>query len=218
MDKEVAGVYERIAVMLRTNARPKMTEYRKGSQIPINNNISRVVTGVVRLSYKRVIVGSRGSDEVTFAFVPAFGIIGELSAIGASSDDTATAHTPCVVESWDSRELDVNRNTMMAAVMDLTLARMKRLREQTVMTCRTTLGVMWGILTYAIDAGDGASILTAPAITHEILATIVGTSREIVTLNVGVLKRAEVLAYTRSGISVDVNALHERIIKYAASH
>lgn len=145
-------------------------------------------------------------------------LFGETSLIGGDSDEFATALERTQVMSWPAHSIEeqIGKAPQLGvALMQTLVARGVALKERLrdMAAEKTPARVAFALLALAGENGkqasDGASCF--PALTHQAISELVGTSREIVTAEMGKLRRLGLVNYSRKEIQVYAEALREHI-------
>ncbi len=154
------------------------------------------------------ILGIYGNEE----------IFGESCLIGGAADEFATALERTQVMTWPTAmvEEQITRSPRLGvALMQTLVSRGVALKDRirNIAAEKTPARVALALLALAREQGarieDGA--LRFPALTHQAISELVGTSREIVTAEMGKLRRLHLVDYSRRGIQVYCEALEEYI-------
>jgi CRP-like cAMP-binding protein len=163
----------------------------------------------------------RASDEgvaMTVGIYTAEKIFGESAFLGGSAGESATALERTQVMSWpvSSIEEQIAKSprlgvALIETVVSRSLALKQRIRDMA--SEKTPARVALALLSLANDCGvradDGA--LCFPSLTHQAISEVVGTSREIVTAEMGRLRRLALVEYSRKQIRVYPEALREHV-------
>ena len=145
-------------------------------------------------------------------------IFGETSFISTSPGEYATALERTQVMMWPAATIEdlIDRTPRLGiALMQKMVARGASLKERIrdMAAEKTPARVALSLLALAEESGsptdDGG--LWLAALTHQTISELVGTSREIVTAEMGVLRRYGLVSYNRRGIRVYPDALREHI-------
>ena len=145
-------------------------------------------------------------------------IFGESSLIGGISDEVATALERTQVMCWPVAAVEdriAKSPRLGVALMQTLVARSVSLKERirNIAAEKTPARVALALLSLAQENGsrteDGG--LSCPSLTHQLISELVGTSREIVTAEMGRLRRLHLMDYSRKGIHVYPDALREYI-------
>jgi CRP-like cAMP-binding protein len=145
-------------------------------------------------------------------------IFGEKSVIGGNPDEFATALEKTQLMSWSlaSIEDQITKSPRLAiALMQIMAARGVGLKTRIKYTGseKTPARVALALLEIAKEVGsraeDGAVCFNS--LTHQTISELVGTSREIVTAEMGNLRRFGVLQYSRKETRVYCEAMEEHI-------
>jgi CRP/FNR family transcriptional regulator, cyclic AMP receptor protein len=201
-------------------------EYSKGNVIyhhdQPNSNLFLVLAGRVRIT--------RDSGRGTQVLVDLYGVdefFGEASFVAnPDHSEQATAHQDCKLMTWKASEileLILKRPVLAVALLQTFEKRAIALTErlESLSTERIDRRVARTLIHFAEQFGkpreDGG--LEMEPLTHELLAQYVGTSRELVTLQMTNLRRQGYLQYSRRSIVLYRDALREWIRQngYAAA-
>jgi CRP-like cAMP-binding protein len=145
-------------------------------------------------------------------------IFGETSFVPASQGEYATALERTQVMMWPAAAIEdlIDRTPRLGiALMQKMVARGAGLKERIrdMAAEKTPARVALTLLALAEESGsptdDGG--LWLAALTHQTISELVGTSREIVTAEMGALRRYGLVNYNRRGIRVYPGALREHI-------
>ncbi len=168
----------------------------------------------------RVKVWRAGSDGAAM-IVGIYGkeqIFGESSLIGGIPDEFATALERTQVMCWpsDAVEDQIAKSPRLGvALMQTLVARGATLKERIchIAAEKTPARVALTLLALARESGSEADggALRFSSLTHQSISELVGTSREIVTAEMGKLRRLRLVDYSRRGIDVYPDALKEYI-------
>jgi CRP-like cAMP-binding protein len=145
-------------------------------------------------------------------------IFGEASFISSGPGEVATAMERTQVMMWPAATIEnlIERSPRLGiALMQKLVARGLSLKERIcdMAAEKTPARVALTLLSLAEESGsptDDGSLWLA-ALTHQTISELVGTSREIVTAEMGALRRYGVVNYNRRGIRVYPEALREHI-------
>jgi CRP-like cAMP-binding protein len=172
----------------------------------------------------RVKVWRAGDDGVAMilAIYSSEKIFGESAFLGGCADEFATAIERTQAMSWPVAAIEeqiAKAPRLGIALIQTVVARdvalTQRIRAMAVE--KTPARVALALLALANDCGaraeDGA--LCFPALTHQSISEVVGTSREIVTAEMGKLRRLALVAYSRKEIRVYPEALREHLVTQA---
>ena len=145
-------------------------------------------------------------------------IFGETSLIGGCAEEYATALEKAQLMSWPVEMIEeqiAKSPRLGVALMQSLVQRGLKLKERLrdIASEKTPARVALALLTMAEESGtqaeDGA--LCFPSLTHQCISEVVGTSREIVTAEMGRLRRLALVNYSRKGIRVYPEALRDYI-------
>jgi len=145
-------------------------------------------------------------------------IFGETSFISVGQAEYATALERTQVMMWPAATIEelIGKSPRLGiALMQKLVARGAGLKDRIrdMAAEKTPARVALTLLAMAEDSGtptdDGGLFLAA--LTHQTISELVGTSREIVTAEMGALRRYGLMSYNRRGIRVYPEALREHI-------
>ena len=145
-------------------------------------------------------------------------IFGESCLIGGAPDEFATALERTQLMTWPTAMVEeqiAKSPRLGVALMQTLVARGVVLKDRirNIAAEKTPARVALALLSLAREQGgrteDGS--LRFPALTHQAISELVGTSREIVTAEMGKLRRLRLVEYSRRGIQVYCDALQEYI-------
>ena len=204
---------EREDALVYLNRKPAQ-EYKKGSIIFDKEHPSPglyvVLDGAVLVNYEDS-HGAMVSDIYS-----ADDLFGECGLLNVQYSGFAIAAEDCTVMCWTRDELDEQISQRPQLAIALVQAFVERCvglseRMQSMALARTPERVALGLLHFADRLGnpeeDGARKM--PALTHSTIASYVGTSREIVTVQMNRLRQHGFLKYSRKAIEVYRDALAE---------
>lgn len=141
-------------------------------------------------------------------FFPAGEFFGESSLFPAPPEESAVAHTGATVSFWtpgEFQEIAARQREVVDCLVQLQAHRHERLidRLDRAETCQLRERLMLSLAdtAYRIGKIEGETA-TLPAITHETLSTMVGTTREIVTFHMNQLRKDGVVQFSRKEIVV----------------
>jgi len=173
-----------------------------------------VVAGRVKVSCS---VG--GGREVVNRVVCPEGLFGEAALIGAQGrSDVAVALDNVSLMSWNRAEIErqVERDPRFGVVLAQHLVRQcleLQDRIENMAAHKIPERVMLGLIQLAASAGTAMSSGSRrlASLTHQTIAEYVGTSREIVTIELNRLRKLGMIRYSRQHIDIDVSGLENAL-------
>ena len=200
--------------------RKGVIEYRRGQLIYDEQHPSPGLSLVMQGRVKVAMAIDDGSQTVTGIY-GADEFFGESSLLGASHhEEYAKALDTTTAMTWTAGEIEeqIERQPRLGmALMQMMVERCLNLEERlhSLALDKTPQRVALALCRLAERAGargdDGASHM--PPLTHQLLSEYVGTSREIVTFQMNLLRQQGYLRYSRKGIEVFTEALQEHLHK-----
>lgn len=196
--------------------RRPLQEFAKGAHIynleQTDDRVYVAISGFVKLSC----TAADGSQTVNRIVGPEtlFGESALLSDVRLRESAVAIEKTSVMAWSGADLEAQIERNPRLGVALvqylaSRSLALQQRLQNMAVY--KTPERVMLGLLRFAETLGtampDGAERL--PALTHQTIADYVGTSREIVSMEMNRLRRMGMVRYSRKSVEVYASALRE---------
>jgi len=174
-----------------------------------------VLAGAVKLNCTTV----NGTQSMV-RIVPSEGFFGESALVQQAEPlrETAVALVSTQLMSWTSDEVEIHieRQPRLALALCEYFGRCnEQMRERivTVATQKTGIRVSVALCQLAREIGesrnDGA--LRLNGMTHHVLAEYIGTSREIVTCEMNLLRQQGYVQYCRQYIDIYVDALSESV-------
>ena len=200
-----------------------IVEYGKGQLIygrsQISNSIYLVIDGKVKVCRtahdgRQVVVDIYQPDE----FFGESGFLGEKQKV-----EEAVALESTKVMTWSTAEIEdlVGRRPRLGvALVQLLVRRSMDFGERIESFSIDNIGrrLVRSLIRFSErlghESGDGSTEMMP--FTHELLSQYVGTSREIVTHYMNLLRRQGLLRYSRRGIALNRDALREWLKKDAA--
>jgi len=193
-------------------------EYKQGSVIfdetTVADRIYLVIKGLVGINIR-----SSHDTPLLLGLCPPDTFFGEAGLISLThTQQRACALQDCVIMSWSSWEIDreVERQPRLGLAMTQVLTSMcleLQERLQGLALDKTPERVIWALIHLCKKLGvpqeNGSLRITG--ITHETIADYIGTSREIVTCNMNLLRDQHLIDYSRRSISVHKMALEEHL-------
>jgi CRP-like cAMP-binding protein len=192
--------------------RKALSRYRKGQIIFDEqhppNGLHLVLDG-------RVMV--EGASEALVDIFSADDFLGESSLLGSlHHSGRALALDDVSLMSWTAREIEeqAERHPKLGIAFIQVFVRRGldyQARLQSFALDKTPTRVVRSLLHFADRMGtrtDDGSV-AIPPLTHQLLAQYVGTTREIITLQMNHLRSQGWLRYSRKGIQIDAKALRE---------
>ena len=175
-----------------------------------NDHLYAVIMGRVKVS----ITATEGSQTVK-RIVSAEGVFGQSCLVGASSlQETAMALDDDILMSWSRVEVEaqIEREPSLGIALVQYFARQcgeLQDRIESMAVYKTSERVMLALLQLANDLGSPMAdgVYRLAALTHQTIAEYVGTSREIVTIEMNRLRGMGMLRYSRKFIDVYTGAL-----------
>jgi CRP-like cAMP-binding protein len=192
-------------------------EYRRNQVIYDEEHppsgLSLIVDGRVKVTTiledgSQTLTGIFGADE----------FFGELALHGYHPHrERATAMEKTSIMSWSAADIQmqIERQPKLGlALLQLLVGRCLDLEErlQCLACDKTQERVVWGLMHFAKSGTrqpDGAVCI--PPLTHQLLSEYLGTSREIVTLQMNQMRRQGLLNYSRKAIQIYPDALNEHL-------
>ena len=171
-----------------------------------------VIEGRVKVSRP-----AEGGKEVVFAFLGPDSFFGETALLGPQPrGELAVAVDPTSLMYWTLPDLKrlMARNLALGPALWRVLAeKLSEANRRIESLCRDPIHrrlarALVGLGERMGQTGDGHE-LHLPPVTHEQLAGLVGTSREIVTQHMNQFRRQRLLKYSRRGLDLDLAALHK---------
>ncbi|HEX3877657.1 MAG TPA: Crp/Fnr family transcriptional regulator [Bryobacteraceae bacterium] len=157
--------------------------------------------------------------QTTARIVCAEGLFGERCLIGSSGAvEMATALDPVTLMSWNHHELEtyIEQEPRLGIALAQHMVRQclsLQDRIESMAIYKTRERVMLALLQLARELGtpmpDGA--LRTRSLTHRTIAEFVGTSREIVSVQMNRLRRLALIRYSRKNIDIYVNELRDHM-------
>jgi CRP/FNR family transcriptional regulator len=143
------------------------------------------------------------------------GLFGEASLIGAQARwETAVTLDPVTLMSWTRAEIEhqMDYEPRLGVVMVQHLVRQcleLQDRMQNMAAHKIPERVMLALIQLAVSAGTASSggWRRLASLTHQTIAEYVGTSREIVTLELNHLRKDGLIRYSRRHMDINVNGL-----------
>src|SRR5579862_7553273 len=198
--------------------RKSVVEYRRGQLIYDEEHppfgLSLIVLGRVKVAItmddgSQTVTGIYGADE----------FFGESSLLGLSGhQEYARALDTTTTMTWSCDEIEeqIERQPRLGmALIQMLVERCLSLEERlhSLALDKTPERVALVLCRLAQRLGsrgdDGSSHM--PPLTHQLLSEYVGTSREIVTFQMNHLRQHGFLRYSRKGIEVFTEALHDHL-------
>jgi CRP-like cAMP-binding protein len=174
---------------------------------------------LVILGRVKIVTTANDGGQTVGRIVRSEGLFGESSLIGpVNRIESAIALDNVAVMSWSRNEIEqqVEREPRLGIALAQYLVRQcleLQDRIESMAVHRTPQRVMLGLLQLATDLGapmpDG--FLRVASLTHHTIAEFVGTSREIVTVQMNRLRRMGLVRYSRTHIDVHAQALRENL-------
>jgi CRP/FNR family transcriptional regulator, cyclic AMP receptor protein len=196
--------------------RKGVTDYSRGDVIFDEHNPSKALHLVVQGRVKVTIPVEDGGQTVVDIF-NTDDFFGESALLGAERvPERAVALDNVTLMSWTRAEIEeqVERQPRLGiALMQMLVKRGLDYEErlQSFALDKTPERIIRALLRFAGHLGapaeDGS--LRIPPLTHQAISEYVGTSREIVTFQMNHLRQQGFLRYSRRGIQVYTDALHE---------
>lgn len=196
--------------------RRPLQEYAKGTRIynpeQPDDRLYVAITGYVKVSY----TAEDGSQTLNRIVGPE-GLFGESTLLGDNRPhECAMALERASLMAWTRADIEAQIATnprlgvaLIQYFAERSLALQQRLQNMAVY--RTSERVMLSLLDFADALGtamqDGSERL--PALTHQTIAEYVGTSREIVSMEMNRLRRMGMVRYSRKFVDVYAGALRE---------
>jgi CRP-like cAMP-binding protein len=180
-----------------------------------SHSLYLVVVGRVKIS------SALSGDEIACSIVTKGGLFGEPALVDAQPrSDSAEALDPVTLMAWSRAEIEqqIELNPPLGLALSRHLARRcteLAERMKTMVVHRTPERVMLALMQFARETGvrtaDGS--MRVESLTHQTLAEYVGTSREVVTLQLNRLRRLGLLRYTRKYTDISVDGMQEAILR-----
>lgn len=196
--------------------RRPLQEFAKGARIynpeEADGRLYVAITGYVKVSCT-----TEDGYQILKRIVGPEGVFGESALLGdIRPHECAIALDRTSLMAWSRADIEGqigNNPRLGVALMQYFAGRSLALQQrlQNMASYRTSQRVMLALLDFADSLGkdieDGAERL--PALTHQTIAEYVGTSREIVSMEMNRLRRAGMVRYTRKFVDVYAGALRE---------
>jgi CRP/FNR family cyclic AMP-dependent transcriptional regulator len=199
--------------------RKTVTDYPKGQAIFDESQPSTGLHLVVQGRVKVAVPLDDGTQTVVDIFTTD-DFFGESSLLGAAQAaqyaERAVALDAVTLMSWTYSEIEaqIEREPRLGvALMQMLVNRGLDYQErlQSFALDKTPERVVRSLLRFAERLGtrteDGS--LKIPPLTHQVISEYVGTSREIVTFQMNHLRQKGLIRYSRKGIQVYADALHD---------
>jgi CRP/FNR family transcriptional regulator, cyclic AMP receptor protein len=161
-----------------------------------------VHSGIVRAYH----VTDDGAKVVHHDFYPAGELFGESALFPAPHQECAVAHTDAQVSFWSPDEFAelAERNRALVDTLAALQAQSHRRMLERIERAETLLNeerLLSALITTAYRIGKIEShIATLPAIQHDVLGSMIGATRETVSVLMNVLRRKNQLQYSRREI------------------
>lgn len=204
--------------------RKEMIRYRRGHVI---YDQSKPSAGVYLIIQGRVKVCAT-LDDGTQAALGIFGrddFFGEAGLLGLPSHpERATTLEEAAVMTWNRAEIEAQveeHPRLGLALVQMAVARCLELetRLEALANDKTPARVARALAEFAERQGapaEDGSVRVAP-LTHQLIAEYVGTSREIVTYQMNLLRQMGYIRYSRRGIEVYLQALKEHLRPFSSA-
>jgi CRP-like cAMP-binding protein len=174
---------------------------------------------LVLAGYVKITVGFDQDVPIVSRIVPPGGLFGELALLGQFSDrETADALSDVRTLQWtaDEVEASVEKVPKLGIVLSRYLVECGielQDRIESMALYKTPERTVIALLQLAAQIGSpvAGGFTRLPGLTHHTLAGFVGTSREIVTSQLNILRRDGIIVYCRQHIEIDVAALERRL-------
>ena len=198
--------------------RTLVTTYRKGQTIFDESRPSSGLHLVMRGRVKVTLPLENGTQAMVDVFA-ADDFIGELSLLGAGGSERALALDTVGLMSWGRDEIEeqVERQPRLGIALIQMLIKRSQDHNERVLSFagdKTRERLARSLLRFARRLGnpvaDGSLLM--PPLTHEAISQYVGTSREIVTLQMNHFRQEGYLRYSRRGIQVYAGRLREKVL------
>jgi len=173
---------------------------------------------VVILGRVKLTTISEDGTQLVARIVCAEGLFGESSMIGRRRNESAVALDTATLMSWSSAEIEtqIEREPRLGLALAQYVVRQcieLQDRIESMAIYKTPERVMLSLLQLAATLGtplaDGWT--RVPALTHNVVAEYVGTSREIVTFQFNRLRRMGMLRYSRKHIDIHTEAIRDEL-------
>jgi len=195
-----------------------LVEYRKNELIysspPSPRGLFLVMSGRVNVSTKL-----EDGSEVVLGIVGVNELFGEIALLGehASRGEQATALEKTVAMCWTTAEIEghvEHQPKLGLALIQVAVGRCLGFSErlEDLAWEKTSARVANGLLRFirfGQQQADGS--VRIPPLTHELIARYVGTSREMVTSEMNVLRKLGLLRYSRAAIELYPERIHEHL-------
>jgi CRP-like cAMP-binding protein len=198
--------------------RKSLVTYRKGQTI---FDESHPPVGLYLVVDGRVVV-TASLDDGSETVIDIFGaddFLGENSLLGSIHHSRrARALDDVSMMSWTTREIEEQSERQPKLAIALLQMLVKRgldyqVRLQSFALDKTPERVVRCLLGFAGRMGTPTQDdrIDIPPMTHQVIAQYVGTTREIISLQMNQLRHRGVLRYSRKGIQIDIRGLHDHL-------
>jgi CRP/FNR family transcriptional regulator, cyclic AMP receptor protein len=198
--------------------RKALTSFRKGQIVFDEHHPPDGLHLILNGRVKVTIPLDDGSETV----VDIFGtddFLGERSLLGSlHHSERAVALDNVSLMSWTAREIEEQSERQPKLGIALIQMLVKRgldyqARLQSFAIDKTPERVIRSLLRFAERMGTRAEdgCIAIPPLTHQVIAQYVGTTREIITLQMNQLRHKGLLRYSRKGIQIYAEALREYV-------
>ena len=198
--------------------RKALTSYRKGQVIFDEHHPPAAVHLILKGRVKVVITLHDGSETVVDIF-GADDFLGESSLLGKlPHSGRAVALDNVSLMSWTP--LEIEEQSQRQPKLGIALIHMLVHREldyqdrlRSFALDKTSERIVRSLLRFADRLGTATEddCIGIPPFTHQVLAEYVGTTREIITLQMNQLRHKGLLRYSRKGIQIYTRALREHL-------
>ena len=203
-------------------SRKGLVEYRRGQIIFDQGQPSNGLYLVVQGRVKVASVGENGSVTVIDIYT-ADEFFGESGLLGPGTRwQAASALETATLMSWTCAEIQAQMERQPRLGLALVQMMVQRCldfeeRLKSFAVEKTTERVARSLLRFASRLGTAQEdgFLHIPPLTHQVLSEYVGTSREIVTSQMNLLRQKGVLNYSRKGINIRMDAMREHFARGA---
>ncbi|HEX3880824.1 MAG TPA: Crp/Fnr family transcriptional regulator [Bryobacteraceae bacterium] len=198
--------------------RKPVREYGRGRVIYDADNPSLELF-VVILGRVKITNFAEDGAQTTARIVCTEGLFGERCLVGSScATESATALDRVTVMSWSQQELEayIEQEPRLGIALSQHMVRQclsLQDRIESMAIYKTRERVMLALLQLGRELGtsmpDGA--MRARSLTHRTIAEFVGTSREIVSVQMNRLRRLGLIRYSRKNMDIYLNELRDHM-------
>jgi CRP/FNR family transcriptional regulator len=180
-------------------------------------NLFLVISGSVKISRR-----TNSSREIAVCICQVDDVFGESAMIDSCRSETTIALEPTRVMVWSKAKIEaggMENPRLFYALLQTMIARVGflagRIESYAVDSAKCRLARALIELAAATPGNPNGGPARIKPLTHEILSSYIGSTREVVTLLMNQFRRSGCLTYSREGISLMPQRMREKYLEIA---